>query len=114
MKIYINSLNTKPNLIITNFKKINELTIKQINLIKNNSINFNITCTSILTKITKNKYIIKITNKYKKYKFKKHKKYYTKKHTKSIIQYKTTPKHKLTYKNIKKTINIYKQKKFYK
>ncbi|MCE6061948.1 ribonuclease HII [Mycoplasmopsis agalactiae] len=114
MKICIDSLNTKPDLVITDFEKIDELAIKQVNLVKGDSISFNVACASILAKVTRDRYMIKIANKYKEYEFEKHKGYCTKRHTESIIQYGASPEHRLTYKNVKKAISIYEQRKFYK
>ncbi|MCE6115523.1 ribonuclease HII [Mycoplasmopsis agalactiae] len=112
MKICIDSLNTKPDLVITDFEKIDELAIKQVNLVKGDSISLNVACASILAKVTRDRYMIKIANKYKEYEFEKHKGYCTKRHTESIIKYGASPEHRLTYKNVRKAISIYEQRKF--
>nr|WP_318031086.1 hypothetical protein [Mycoplasmopsis bovis] len=52
MKICIDSLNTKPEVVITDFEKIDHLDIKQINLVKGDSISFNVACASVLAKVT--------------------------------------------------------------
>ncbi len=111
MKICIDSLNTKPEVVITDFEKIDHLDIKQINLVKGDSISFNVACASILAKVTRDRYMIKIADKYKEYEFEKHKGYCTKKHTDAIIKYGVTAEHRLTYKNVIEAMSIFEQAK---
>ncbi|UUD37158.1 ribonuclease H II [Mycoplasmopsis californica] len=105
MKNAIMELNIKPDLIITDFEKI-DINIKQDNLVKGDTKSISVAAASILAKVARDKYMIELDGKYPGYKFAKHKGYCTKEHNQAIAKYGVTPEHRKSYKNIKKALSL--------
>ncbi|WP_029513149.1 ribonuclease HII [Mycoplasmopsis primatum] len=104
------NLANKPDLVITDFEHIDNLSIPQINLVKGDSISFNVACASILAKVSRDRYMNQIDSKYSVYDFKSHKGYCTQKHNAMIERYGICPEHRLTYKNVAKALAVYNAK----
>ncbi len=104
MKKCIIALQNKPELIITDFEKIDVKDYKQINLVKGDSISFNVACASILAKVTRDHIMLELDKKYPQYGFKKHKGYCTKMHTKALKIYGPCIEHRKTYKIVKNAL----------
>ncbi|QGZ97189.1 ribonuclease HII [Mycoplasma sp. NEAQ87857] len=79
MQQAINLLDIKPELILTDFEKI-DTPISQINLVKGDSVSFNIACASIVAKVYRDRIMEELALIYPKYHFEKHKGYLTKQH----------------------------------
>lgn len=93
------------DLIITDFEPVTSTNIKQLNLIKGDSQSLNVAAASILAKVARDEYMVKIDKQYPQYQFAKHKGYCTKLHQEAIVKYGTCPEHRLSYKNIKSLID---------
>ncbi|MGV2392877.1 UNVERIFIED_CONTAM: ribonuclease HII [Campylobacter lari] len=102
MKIALENLKVKPDILITDFEPIDIKGFKQYNLVKGDEISFNVACASILAKVARDNYMIKIDQKYPEYGFKSHKGYGTKKHDEALAKYGVTNEHRLSYKNVQK------------
>lgn len=105
MQRCINKLNTKPELVITDFEKINDINIPQINLVKGDQLSINVAAASILAKVTRDLIMVGIDKKFPMYNFKKNKGYCTKEHEAAMSQYGICEFHRKSYKNVKKYLN---------
>ncbi|WP_338822705.1 ribonuclease HII [Mycoplasmopsis felifaucium] len=103
----IKQLPLKPDLIITDYEKIEGIDIPQINLVKGDSLSFNVACASILAKVTRDRKMLEYDKIYPKYGFKKHKGYCTKDHTAALLKYGISPIHRLSYKNVKIALDLH-------
>ncbi|MBZ4195162.1 ribonuclease HII [Mycoplasma tauri] len=104
----INNLKIKPNLVITDFEKIPNLSIKQVNLVKGDELSFNVACASILAKVSRDEYMINLGNKYPNFEFEKHKGYCTQLHNSKIKEFGIIQgEHRMTYKNVNQCLKIF-------
>ncbi|QSF13417.1 ribonuclease HII [Mycoplasma sp. Mirounga ES2805-ORL] len=101
----LNKLHNKPDLIITDFEKIEFNNIKVIDLIKGDSLSFNVACASILAKVTRDNIMKQYALEYPGYGFDKHKGYCTKAHNLAMEKFGITKIHRLTYRNVEEIIN---------
>ncbi|TDV24374.1 RNase HII [Mycoplasmopsis mustelae] len=86
MQIAISKFKNIPDVVLTDYEKIN-INYPQINLIKGDNIALSVATASILAKVTRDKIMFDLDNKYPLYGFKKHKGYATKQHLQAIQQY---------------------------
>ncbi|VEU77090.1 ribonuclease HII [Mycoplasmopsis columbina] len=100
----VKEIELKPNLIITDFEKIDQTDIKQINLVKGDSKSISVAAASILAKVFRDQLMENYDQKYPQYNFKKHKGYATKDHQNVLEAFGPSPIHRLTYKNVEKCI----------
>ncbi|TPR54652.1 ribonuclease HII [Metamycoplasma neophronis] len=100
MKMAIEALSIKPDLVITDFEKI-DINITQINLIKGDEKSLNVAAASILAKVSRDRYMIELAKQYPQYDFENNKGYFTKKHAEAIAQHGICLEHRKSYKNIK-------------
>ncbi|MCU4706773.1 ribonuclease HII [Mycoplasma sp. CSL7503-lung] len=104
MELAVKNMKTKPNVVLTDFEKIN-IDIPQENIIKGDSVSFNIAAASILAKVFRDNYMIELDKKYPQYDLKNNKGYGTKSHSKALIINGIEPKiHRRKYKPIAKFI----------
>ena len=73
-----------------------------IALIKGDQISYNIAAASILAKVARDDYMIKLDQKYPEYNFKKHKGYVTKEHLALLDKYGPSDVHRLSFKPVAK------------
>ncbi|QDF65235.1 ribonuclease HII [Mycoplasma nasistruthionis] len=99
MKLAVQNLKLKPDLVITDFEKI-DLDINQINLVKGDSLSLNVAAASILAKVTKDNLMTKHALTYPEYDFENNQGYGTKKHLEALQKHGITPIHRLKYKPI--------------
>ncbi|WP_406617384.1 ribonuclease HII [Mycoplasmopsis adleri] len=110
MFLAVKDLKIKPDLVITDFEKVENLDIKQINLVKGDALSFNVACASILAKVYRDHLMIDLDKKYPNYNFAKNKGYCTKDHTAAIEKYGICDEHRITYKNVKKALEVFESK----
>ncbi|MBU4693121.1 ribonuclease HII [Mycoplasma sp. CSL7491-lung] len=104
MELAIKNMRTKPDVVLTDFEKIN-IDIPQENLVKGDSVSFNVAAASILAKVSRDNYMIKLDSEYPQYDLKNNKGYGTKSHSKALIINGVEPKiHRIKYKPIAKLI----------
>ena len=102
MKKAINSLEKKPDFILLDGNlKIPNINYEQRTIIKGDSVIFLIATASIIAKVTRDRIMKKMDEKYPNYFFKDHKGYGTKKHIEMIKKYGPCPIHRISFKPIK-------------
>ncbi|QKT05186.1 ribonuclease HII [Mycoplasma sp. OR1901] len=104
MELGIKNMKNKPDIVLTDFEKIN-IDLPQENLIKGDSISFNIAAASILAKVFRDNYMVELDKEFSQYDFKNNKGYGTKKHSEALLIHGVNPKiHRVKYKPILKLI----------
>ncbi|SJZ54269.1 ribonuclease HII [Mycoplasmopsis verecunda] len=104
MKLAIEKLPIKPDLVITDFEKV-DTDIEQINLVKGDNISINVAAASILAKVTRDRMLIQYAKEYSQYGFEQNKGYGTKIHLEALSKYGITPIHRIKYKPVAQIIN---------
>ncbi|BBU47997.1 ribonuclease HII [Mycoplasmopsis felis] len=105
MEQCIISLNNKPDIVLTDYEKIN-IPYKQINLTKGDSVSQSIAAASILAKVYRDKLMDDYHKLYPEHDFKNNKGYGTNKHLEAIEKYGVLKDfHRLKYKPIKDKLN---------
>jgi len=97
MKIAIESLKTKPDLILTDAVNLDTVNIDQVNIVKGDSLSISIAAASIIAKVTRDRLIDKYDSIYPQYGFSKHKGYGTKEHIDAIKKYGICPIHRVSF-----------------
>ncbi len=106
MRRALTSLKTVPDVALIDFEKIPNLNIKQQSIIKGDAKSISIAAASILAKVARDNYMVKINKKYPQYNFSKHKGYGTLEHVKEIKKYGAIKGfHRFSYKPVKNIIN---------
>lgn len=102
MKNCIERLEKTPDLVFIDAVKI-ESDVPTISLIHGDALSYNIACASILAKVTRDRLMVELDEKYPEYNFKKHKGYGTKEHIENLKKYGKCEIHRDTF--IKNFIN---------
>ncbi len=106
MRRALTMLKVSPDVALIDFEKIPNLKIKQQSIVKGDARSISIAAASILAKVARDNYMIKINKKYPQYNFSKHKGYGTLEHVKEIKKYGPIKGfHRFSYKPIKNIIN---------
>lgn len=66
-------------------------------IIKGDALSYSIACASILAKVTRDRYMLELDEKYPEYNFKKHKGYGTKEHIEALKKYGKSPVHRESF-----------------
>lgn len=82
----INEIAVKPEIVLIDAVKIDS-DIPTDSIIKGDALSYNIACASILAKVTRDRFMVSIDEKYPQYNFKKHKGYGTKEHIENLKKY---------------------------
>ena len=101
MKKALESLNIVPDIVLIDAVKINT-EIKQENIIKGDSLSYNIAAASILAKVHRDRLMLELDKKYPEYAFAKHKGYGTALHIECLKKFGKCPIHRESF--IKKII----------
>ncbi len=96
----IKSLKIIPDYVLTDAMKL-DIDLPYQDYIKGDSLSFTIACASILAKVARDEYMIKIAKKYPEYGFDKHKGYGTKAHLEAIEKYGICPIHRQSFGPVK-------------
>lgn len=102
MKNCIERLEKTPDLVFIDAVKI-ESDVPTISLIHGDALSYNIACASILAKVTRDRLMVELDEKYPEYNFKKHKGYGTKEHIENLKKYGKCEIHRDTF--IKNFVN---------
>ena len=86
MKNALNGLKNRPYVVLIDAVKI-DTDIKQENIIKGDSLSYNIASASILAKVYRDRLMLELSKKYPEYHFEKHKGYGTKEHIEALKKY---------------------------
>jgi ribonuclease HII len=82
----INKISVKPDVVLIDAVKIDS-EIPTESIIKGDALSYSIACASILAKVTRDRYMLEMDEKYPEYNFKKHKGYGTKEHMENIKKF---------------------------
>ena len=96
MKKCIENMEIMPEIAIIDAVKI-DTDIKTDSIIKGDALSYNVAAASILAKVTRDRLMVELHEKYPEYNFKKHKGYGTKAHIEAIKQYGLTPIHRPSF-----------------
>ncbi|PAT02432.1 ribonuclease HII [Candidatus Izimaplasma bacterium ZiA1] len=100
MIISIESLKIKPDFVLSDAMPLNEINIPYESIIKGDSKSATIAAASIIAKVERDDYMIKLGLKYPEYGFEQHKGYPTKKHVQALNDYGVLDCHRKTYKPV--------------
>ena len=96
MRKCINSIDVRPDMVLIDAVKL-DTDIPTKSIIKGDALSYNIACASILAKVSRDRYILSLDEKYPMYNFKKHKGYGTKEHIENLKKYGPCPVHRKTF-----------------
>ena len=82
----INNISVRPDIVLIDAVKIDS-DIDTEAIIKGDALSYSIACASILAKVTRDRYMLKMDEKYPNYNFKKHKGYGTKEHIENLKKF---------------------------
>ena len=101
MKRAVNGLNIKPDLAFIDGNRYANTGVKEITIVKGDSKCMSVAAASIIAKVSRDRFMMEMDEKYPEYQFCKHKGYGTKLHYEMIEQYGISPVHRKTFlKNI--------------
>ena len=92
----INSIDVRPDMVLIDAVKL-DTDIPTKSIIKGDALSYNIACASILAKVSRDRYILSLDEKYPMYNFKKHKGYGTTEHIENLKKYGPCPVHRKTF-----------------
>ena len=93
----VKNLTVVPNALLLDAVKLDYLDIRQISLIKGDSLSVSIAAASIIAKVTRDRAMEEYHETYPQYNFAKHKGYGTKEHIEAIKKYGPCPIHRLSF-----------------
>ena len=97
MRRAVEGLSVKPDIALIDGNKTPNLDIEQRAIIKGDSKSANISAASIIAKVSRDRYMLEMAEKYPEYQFEKHKGYGTKLHYETIEKYGVSPIHRITF-----------------
>ncbi|MEI6131554.1 MAG: ribonuclease HII [Bacillota bacterium] len=97
MKRAISQLNPQPDYLLLDAIELKDIDLPQIPIIKGDSLSFSIAAASILAKVTRDRLMKDISEKYPEYRFEKHKGYGTKEHYEAIKAHGLCEIHRKTF-----------------
>lgn len=97
MKRAVEGLKTAPDLAVVDGNKLPELRCNSRSLVKGDSISASVAAASVLAKVERDRYMIKLSEKYPQYGFEKHKGYGTKLHYENLRKYGPSPVHRQSF-----------------
>ncbi|MEA4191217.1 ribonuclease HII [Mycoplasma sp. 2045] len=100
MESIVKKFKNKPDLIITDYEKLNLENYEQINLVKGDSISLSVAAASILAKVTRDRMLKEYSKIYPEYDFDNNKGYGTKKHLDALNVFGPTKIHRTKYKPV--------------
>lgn len=90
-------LSVKPDYVIIDGNSIKGMDLPHETVVKGDAKSISIAAASILAKVSRDRYITQMAEKYPQYGFEKHKGYGTKAHTDAILEYGVSPIHRKTF-----------------
>lgn len=97
MKKAVESLSIKPDIVFIDGNRLPELNVKSQYVIKGDATSANIAAASILAKVSRDRFMYKMAEKYPEYEFEKHKGYPTKLHYEKIHEFGPCDIHRITF-----------------
>lgn len=93
----VEALAVRPDYVIVDGNSIKGMEIPHETVVKGDAKSISIAAASILAKVSRDRYITQMAEKYPQYGFEKHKGYGTKAHTEAILKYGVSPIHRKTF-----------------
>ena len=93
----VNGLSTVPDFVLIDGNRISGMEIPHETVVKGDSKSISIAAASILAKVSRDRFICQMAEKYPEYGFEKHKGYGTKAHNEAILKYGPCPIHRRTF-----------------
>lgn len=93
----VNSLSVRPDFVLIDGNSIKNMTLPHETIVKGDAKSISIAAASILAKVSRDRYIIQMAEKYPEYGFEKHKGYGTKAHIEAILKYGPCEIHRKTF-----------------
>lgn len=93
----VNGLSTAPDFVLIDGNRISGMEILHETVVKGDSKSISIAAASILAKVSRDRFICQMAEKYPEYGFEKHKGYGTKAHNEAILKYGPCPIHRRTF-----------------
>lgn len=97
MRRAVLGLESMPKLVIADGNKAPDLPCEVRTLVKGDANSASIAAASILAKVTRDRYMIEMAEKYPQYGFEKHKGYGTKLHREKILEFGPCPEHRMSF-----------------
>ena len=97
MEDAIAKLVPSPELILTDAVKLKNIPVKQVNIVRGDSLSISIAAASVLAKVTRDRLICEMDSKYPEYGFASHKGYGTKEHIEAIKKFGICPIHRVSF-----------------
>ena len=97
MEVAVESLKVKPDLLLIDAVKLDNLKMQQKSIIKGDALSISIAAASVIAKVTRDRLIDQMDTTYPDYGFKKHKGYGTKEHIDAIKKFGICPIHRISY-----------------
>lgn len=97
MRKAIDKLTPAPAVCLNDAVTIPGIDLKQVPIVKGDAKSVSIAAASILAKVTRDRIMVELGEKYPEYGFEKHKGYGTKAHTEAILKYGPVPEHRRTF-----------------
>jgi len=97
MKAAVEAVKPIPDLLLIDAVRLEDIVIRQIPIIKGDTLSISIAAASILAKVTRDRLITELDQKYPEYGFKKHKGYGTEEHINAIRKYGICPIHRISF-----------------
>lgn len=97
MRRAVEGLSVKPDIALIDGNKTPGLAIEQRAIVKGDGKSANIAAASIIAKVSRDRYMLEMAEKYPEYQFEKHKGYGTKLHYEMLEKYGVSPIHRVTF-----------------
>ncbi|MFZ5988456.1 MAG: ribonuclease HII [Bacillota bacterium] len=97
MKLAVDSLKNKPDILLIDAERLEDVNIAQVSIIKGDTLSVSIAAASVIAKVTRDRILEEMDKTYPQYGFIKHKGYGTKEHIDSIKKYGICPIHRMSF-----------------
>ena len=97
MRLAVENMSVKPDVCLVDAVNVPELDIFQVPIIKGDAKSISIAAASVLAKVTRDRMMVGLGEKYPQYGFEKHKGYGTKAHMEAIREFGPCPEHRKTF-----------------
>jgi ribonuclease HII len=105
MKIAIENLDVKPEFILSDAMKLNNIDIPYLDIVHGDALSLSIAAGSVIAKVTRDRMMYELDEKYPEYGFARHKGYPTKAHLECLEKFGILSNYRFTYKPVSDLIN---------
>ena len=101
----VDNMSVKPDYILIDAMKLDKLDVQSTSIIKGDLKSITISAASVIAKVTRDRMMYELDEKYPMYKFAKNKGYPTKDHIEAIVKYGILKEHRKTFKPVTEHVN---------